>query len=45
MYKFMKIHKHFAGHITIFGKSTLKIFFQGTTLQKFNETLNEASEI
>ena len=35
----MKIHQHFAGHMTkmaampIYGKNTLKIFFPGTTKQ------------
>ena len=35
----MKIHQHFAGHMTkmaampIYGKNTLKIFFPGTTGQ------------
>ena len=35
----MKIHQHFAGHMTkmafmpIYGKNTLKIFFPGTTRQ------------
>ena len=46
----MKIRQDNAGHMTkmaamsIYGKSTLKIFFPGTTGADFDETLYEASE-